>query len=200
MIKEIKVPELLNPVKDASRRAWLAGLGAVALAQDEILDFANRLVERGAITEKDGRKLVNDLMAWPQKNLKMAEGEIQHQIEAVLCRFGVLTRADIEKMNLPTKADIQALAEKVQALSKKVDQLRKEQEPQAEKTEALAGKVQAVSRKVSQLQKAVEEETPNGKEKEKEKAKEKEPARRTASISQPPAAQNTDHGAGRPRT
>ncbi len=173
MIKEIKVPTMMNPVMDAGRRAWLASLGAVALAQDEILDFVNKLVERGAITEKESRKLVGDLMAWPQKNLKMAEGEIQHQIEVVIHRLGVMTKDDLEKLDLPSKGDIQALSEKVQALSKKVDQLRKEQEPQAEKTDALAGKMQTLNRKVSSLQKAVAEETPNGKEKEKEKPKEK---------------------------
>lgn len=173
MMMGMKVPGVMNPMMDAGRRAWLAGLGAVALAQDEILDFANRLVERGAITEKDSRKLVTDLMAWPEKNLKLAEHEVQHQIEVVLCRFGVLTRADIEKMDLPTKADIQSLAEKVQALTRKVEQLRKMEEPQAKETEALAGKMQTINRKVTQLQKTVAEEVPNGKEKDKEKPKEK---------------------------
>ncbi len=169
MIMGMKVPEMMNPMVAAGRRAWLAGLGAVALAQDEILDFANRLVERGAITEKESRKLVTDLMAWPEKNLKLAEDEIQHQIEVVLRRFGVLTRADIEKMDLPTKADIKALSEKVQALTRKVELLRKMEEPQAEQTEALAGKVHTLGRKVAALQKAAEgPEVPNGKEKAKE--------------------------------
>lgn len=152
---------VVNPVVDTGRRVWLAGIGALALAQDEILDFANRLVERGAITEKESRKLVQDLMEWPGKSVRTAEHEVQHQIDVVVHRLGVVTRADVDKMDLPTKADIQALSEKVQTLARKVDQLRKAEEPHAEQTEKLAGKMQTLNRKVTELQKTVEEQEPD---------------------------------------
>ena len=47
---------------EMSRKVLLAGVGAVALAQDEIEEFVNKLVERGEIAEKDGRKLIRDLI------------------------------------------------------------------------------------------------------------------------------------------
>ncbi|HEX9115766.1 MAG TPA: poly(hydroxyalkanoate) granule-associated protein, partial [Anaerolineae bacterium] len=51
-----------NPLVDVVRKVLLASIGAVALAQDEVEDFVNKLVDRGQIAEKDGRKLIKDVM------------------------------------------------------------------------------------------------------------------------------------------
>ncbi len=123
----------VTPAVETGRRAWWAYLGAWGLAQDEVSQLVERLLDRGAITEKEGRKLVDAAAAWPQKGLKNVEAELQHQLEVVLKRLGVVTRGDLDAMSLPTRADIQALGEKVAALAKKVDQLRKLEEAPAEK-------------------------------------------------------------------
>ncbi len=105
-----------NPLFDAARKVLLASIGAVALAQDEIEDFIDRLVERGEIAEKDGRKLVREIGERRQKETKKAEGEVNKRIEDML-----------DRMNVPTKADIDALGEKIAALTKKVEELKKSQ-------------------------------------------------------------------------
>lgn len=155
-IEPIKVVGVdVTPALETGRRAWWAYLGAWGLAQDEVEDLVQRLVKRGTVTEKEGRKLLDEALGWPQKGFKAVEAEVQDQIEAVLKRFGVLTRADIEKMNLPTRSDIQALGEKVAALTKKVEALRKQEEPKLEK--APAPKAPAAASKVAEAKKAVAE-------------------------------------------
>ena len=93
------------------------------------MHLIDRMVERGTLTEKEGRKVVSEVMTWPQEGFKSFEAELQHQVSMMLDRLGVLTRADVQQMNLPTRADIQVLTEKVAALTKKVEQLRKMEEP-----------------------------------------------------------------------
>ena len=66
--------------------------------------------------EKDGRKLVREVMDRRKKEAEKAEDEVSNRVEEVLAR-----------MNVPTKADIDALGEKIAALSKKVDELKKAQ-------------------------------------------------------------------------
>lgn len=105
-----------NPLLDAARKVLLASIGAVALAQDEIEDFVARLVERGEIAEKDGRKLVREVMERRRKEAEKAEDEVGKRVEEVL-----------DRMSVPTKADIEMLGEKIQQLSKKVDELKKAQ-------------------------------------------------------------------------
>ena len=68
---EAEVVDEHNDLVDALRKVLLASIGGVALAQDEIGKFLNRMVERGEIAEKDARKLMDEAftrvtvpMAW----------------------------------------------------------------------------------------------------------------------------------------
>jgi poly(hydroxyalkanoate) granule-associated protein len=120
-INEEAVEEKVNPMLAAARKVLLAGIGAVALAQEEVEEFVNRLVERGEIAEKDGRKLINDVMEKRKKQVEeqvdKAEDELDSNIERVLHR-----------MNVPTKKDIDDLSKKITTLTKKVDELNKKAE------------------------------------------------------------------------
>jgi len=116
MAKDVKevVEEKRSSLLDATRKVLLASIGAVALAQDEVEDFVNRLIERGEIAEKDGRKLVRDVMDKRKKQAKETEKDLEGRMEGML-----------ERMGIPTKSDIDALGRKIAALSKKVDELKK---------------------------------------------------------------------------
>ncbi len=98
---------------DAARKVLLASIGAVALAQDEVEDFVNRLVERGEIAEKDGRKLIREVV---EKRRKTTTKEVDKRVQDLY-----------DAMNIPTKADIEALSAKIAALTRKVDELKKVQ-------------------------------------------------------------------------
>ena len=98
----------------AARRVMLAAVGAVALAQDEAEDFIQHLVERGEIAEKDGRNLVQEMLERRKKRVEKAEDIVTRRVEGVLSR-----------MNVPSKADIETLSEKIAALSKKIDDIKK---------------------------------------------------------------------------
>ena len=55
-ILEEELSEATSTFLGGVRRVLMAGVGAVALAQEEIDEFVGKLVERGEIAEKDGRK------------------------------------------------------------------------------------------------------------------------------------------------
>jgi poly(hydroxyalkanoate) granule-associated protein len=64
---EVKVEELAEemegkPFFAMARKVLLAGMGALALTQEEAEKFVGKLVERGEIAEQDGKKLVRDMM------------------------------------------------------------------------------------------------------------------------------------------
>lgn len=50
-----------SPFFEASRKVLLASIGAVAVAQDELEDFIDKLIDRGEIAEKEGRKLMKEM-------------------------------------------------------------------------------------------------------------------------------------------
>ena len=103
-----------SPLLETARKVLLAGIGAVALAQDEVEDFVNKLVERGQIAETDGKKLVKDIMDRSKKDVRKTEAELDKRVEEILTR-----------MNIPTKNEIEALGQKITVLTKKVEELKK---------------------------------------------------------------------------
>jgi poly(hydroxyalkanoate) granule-associated protein len=113
-VEELNGKEEHNPLVEAVRKILLASIGAVALGKEEIEDFVDKLVERGEIAEKDGRKLVKEVMERRKKDAEKAEDEITKRVESVM-----------ERMNVPYKADIDALSEKIAELSKKIDEMKK---------------------------------------------------------------------------
>ncbi|MGQ9598510.1 MAG: phasin family protein [Anaerolineae bacterium] len=103
-----------SPLYEMTRRVLLAGMGAVALAQEEAEGFIKRLVERGELAEKEGKKLVRELLEKRKREAQKAEDELDKRIRELLNR-----------MNVPTKADIESLSAKVTELAKKIDELKK---------------------------------------------------------------------------
>jgi polyhydroxyalkanoate synthesis regulator phasin len=98
------------------RRVLMAGVGAVALAQDEVEDFVNKLVDRGEIAENDGRSLVKDVFDRRKERAQKAEDALETRVEGLL-----------DRMNVPSKSDIDKLSQKITMLAQKVDELKDKQ-------------------------------------------------------------------------
>ncbi len=115
---EEEVTEASKDFLNGVRRVLMAGLGAVTLAQEEVEGFVSKLVDRGEIAEKDGRKLIDELLDKRKKRVeessKRVEVEIEQRMDSLLSR-----------MNVPSKKDIDSLSEKVTELTKKVEELKK---------------------------------------------------------------------------
>lgn len=98
-----------SPLFYLSRKILLAGIGAAALAQEEIDHFVNRLVDRGELAEKDARRLVKEVL---DRREKM---ERERRASAPSARPPAATQADIE-----------ALSAKIAELNQKIEELKKE--------------------------------------------------------------------------
>ncbi len=101
-----------TPLYNTARKILLASVGAMALAQDEIEDFLNKLIERGELAESDGRKLMDEIREHRRTNLGRAEDRLTSRLESML-----------KHLNIPTKAEMESLSEKIAVLSKKLDEM-----------------------------------------------------------------------------
>jgi poly(hydroxyalkanoate) granule-associated protein len=106
-------------VVDNVHKVFLVGLGAAAMAQDELVNLIDKLVEQGQETEKKARESISGMVENRKKNVedvnKKAEDEMTSRMESTLNRF-----------NIPSRAEIKALNEKITNLSEKIDELNKE--------------------------------------------------------------------------
>jgi|GEM_PF-806124 len=105
-----------EPVKrtifyDLSRKILLAAIGAAAVASDEISGYVAKLAERGEIAENDARKLIREVLAQREKL------EEEQKLEQAPSQAA------------PDKAQIDALNARIAELSKRIEELKKAQEP-----------------------------------------------------------------------
>jgi polyhydroxyalkanoate synthesis regulator phasin len=106
-------------VFDIVRNALLAGFGV----QEKVREFIDELVKKGELSESQGAKIVKE---WTETANKTSE-QFSKSIADVISRT-------LEKMNIPTKEDIEKLNKKIQSLSLRVKKLEgvKEESPQEE--------------------------------------------------------------------
>ena len=109
-----------TPLLDMAHKVLLAGIGVVALTQEEVEKFVAKLVERGEIAEKDGRKMLKDVMERRKKQAEEVRSETEEKVDRRLDEM--LTR-----LNVPTRDDIDALSKQIASLTRKVDALQKAQ-------------------------------------------------------------------------
>ena len=103
-------------ILDSLRRVLLASIGVVALTIEEIGELVDKLVERGEIAEQEGKKLVLEIKEKRRKKTGEAEDLASSSMREMM-----------DKMDIPTKSDIEDLSKKIATLSKKVDDLKKAQ-------------------------------------------------------------------------
>ena len=103
-----------SPFFEAARKVLLASIGVVAVAQDELEDFVEKLIDRGEIAEKDGKKLLKEMVEKRKKRSQEVEEEMSQKV-----------RETMERMNIPTRGDLEKLSSSITTLSKKIDELAK---------------------------------------------------------------------------
>ncbi len=106
-------------VFDIVRNALLAGFGV----QEKVREFIDELVKKGELSESQGAKIVKE---WTETANKTSE-QFSKSLSDVISKT-------LERMNIPTKDDIERLNKKIQSLSLRVKKLEglKEETPQEE--------------------------------------------------------------------
>ena len=103
------------------RRLMLAGIGALALSYDEAETFVNRLVDRGEIAQKDGERLLHEVTErFRQRPATPQIANVGEQIETNFEQF-------LNRLNVPSKRDIDDLSAKIAQLAVRVEELRRTQ-------------------------------------------------------------------------
>jgi polyhydroxyalkanoate synthesis regulator phasin len=97
---------------DVVRKALFAGLGA----QEKVKELVDELVKKGELSKSEGAKI---LKTWTEK-----AGKRRQNIRKTLSEMISKT---LEKMNLPTKDDIEKLNKKIETLSKKLEGMEKKE-------------------------------------------------------------------------
>ena len=122
--------DLPEELAERGREIWLAGLGALSMAEKEGVKLFNSLVEKGETWEKEGRKHLSTA----KKKLDEAKGKVETVVEEAAAKRSKITNLDdkifaavettvekvLERLGVPTHAEVKDLASKVEHLSGQV--------------------------------------------------------------------------------
>ncbi|MGB5159981.1 MAG: phasin family protein [Thermoanaerobaculia bacterium] len=142
MTKKSKT-DVQNEVAQSAQKIWLAGIGALATAEEEGSKLFNSLVKKGEGYEAQGKQRVGDVRARVEQIVGQAEGSMERLGNALDEKV-----ADaIKRLGVPSRDEIAQLTKSVEELTVKVDSLKAtSRQPQAK---AAPKKAQAKKTKTS---------------------------------------------------
>ncbi len=119
----VKVPKDLI---DSVRKVWLAGLGALAVAEEEGSKIFKTLVEKGEELEKKTSDSLSKVKETFESVAEKTVGSAKETVEKVTGSFDEKVAEVLHKLGVPTREEIATLTKRVEELTKAVDKLRKE--------------------------------------------------------------------------
>lgn len=94
---------------DLIKKAMFTGIGVAALTKEKVEDVARDFVEQGKMSEQEGKKLVDEIMAKSRES----QEELAQKIEASVAMA-------VEKLSLAKESDIAALQQQIDELKEKL--------------------------------------------------------------------------------
>ncbi len=80
------------------RKGIVTGVGLGVMTKSKIETMVNKIVQEAKLTEKEGEKLLNELLLQSEEAKSNIEKEVKKQIEAVLYKFELASKKDIEEI------------------------------------------------------------------------------------------------------
>ena len=103
---------------ESTNRIWLAGLAAFARAQEEGNKLFEPLVQEGENLQRRSRQQTEE----PAGDFRQRASHTWDQLGQV---FENQVSAALERLGVPSQRDIQALAERIEELNRKLEELQK---------------------------------------------------------------------------
>lgn len=87
------------------KKTLLTGIGLAIMTKEEVHKIGRELVEKGELSQKEGKELVDDLL----KKSEQAQKDMESKVHK-------LVQDAVEKLNVATKKDIAELVKRVNRL------------------------------------------------------------------------------------
>jgi polyhydroxyalkanoate synthesis regulator phasin len=90
---------------DLLKKTLLTGIGAVALTKEKIEEVAKEFVEKGKISEQEGKVLVEDLLVRSEESRLEFQKQVEETVESVM-----------KKMDLAKQSEVDALRDELEEI------------------------------------------------------------------------------------
>jgi poly(hydroxyalkanoate) granule-associated protein len=114
---------LQDELTERGREVWLAGLGALATVEEEGTKLFQRLIDRGQEFEEERRSKLEEATEKAREQRDEALAQIEEVSEETRSSLEETVDAALDQFGVPTRDEVDRLAEKVDTLSQQVDDL-----------------------------------------------------------------------------
>lgn len=123
--------KLQDELMESAHRIWLAGLGALAAAEEEGSKVFSRLVERGKDVEARGKEKTADAKEQAKSRFEDVKNQAANAWSGLGDRLDETLTAALHRLGVPTREEIHSLTQKIEDLTAKVEQLKPRVTPAA---------------------------------------------------------------------
>ncbi len=95
---------------DLVKKTLLTGVGLASLTREKVEDVAKAFVEKGKMTEQEGRELVDELLLRSEESREDLKKQIEERVQSAL-----------QKMNLARQSEVDALKEELTEMREKLN-------------------------------------------------------------------------------
>ncbi|MFQ5526233.1 MAG: phasin family protein [Thermoanaerobaculia bacterium] len=120
-----KSKKVQKDVVESANKIWLAGLGALSVAEEEGSKLFNSLVKKGETFEKRGKKRLEKVQETVEDQVELARDKADKAFGKFGKGFDNRVAETLNKLGVPSRMEIQKLTRRVEQLTKKVDVLNK---------------------------------------------------------------------------
>jgi poly(hydroxyalkanoate) granule-associated protein len=111
-------------VKDSAHKVWLAGLGAVAVAEEKGAQFFKHLVERGETDEERRKEQVEKVVDRVKDGVEDVREGVETRWQQLGDSLDRKVAQAVERLGVPTRDEIHELTRRVEDLTSELDKLQ----------------------------------------------------------------------------
>ncbi|KHO64656.1 MULTISPECIES: phasin family protein [Pseudomonas] len=116
-VNEEAARPVLEGVRYSARQLWLAGIGVYASLGRQGLSYFRELVRSGEEAETQGKQLVSEKLEQATDRFKSVRRRVDSRLEKVEERVGARVGRVLKRAGVPSRADIEALSDKLDGLN-----------------------------------------------------------------------------------
>ena len=130
--------DVQEDVRESAQKIWLAGLGALSVAEEEGSKLFRNLVEKGKGWEGKGKEAVQDVKGDVEEAVDRAKGRAENVWDRVEERLDDAVGSALNRLGVPSRDEIATLTRRVEDLTRVVENLKAEpaKKPAAKKPAA----------------------------------------------------------------
>ncbi len=124
-----KKKKTTDEMRESAHQIWLAGLGALSVAEEEGTKLFKRLVKEGQSFEKRGKQRLESMQGKVEDRVDDVRDKAESTLDRLGSSFDENVAATLKRLGVPSRHEIQRLTKRVEELTAKVDALRPKSAP-----------------------------------------------------------------------